>query len=42
MEPAIAALNATLPPEYKIETGGIAEESAESQASVAAVVPRRC
>jgi multidrug efflux pump subunit AcrB len=39
LEPGIAALSATLPPQYQIEVGGIAEESAESQASVAAVVP---
>jgi len=37
--PGIAELNATLPPGYRVETGGIAEESAESSASVAAVVP---
>jgi multidrug efflux pump subunit AcrB len=35
----IAALGATLPRGYKIETGGIAEESALSRASVLAVVP---
>jgi multidrug efflux pump subunit AcrB len=39
LEPGIAALNAELPPSYKIELGGIAEESAKSQASVIAVVP---
>jgi len=37
--PAVAALNAGLPQPYRIELGGIAEESAESQASVFAVVP---
>ncbi|QVL47196.1 MAG: efflux RND transporter permease subunit [Thiocapsa sp.] len=35
----IAALNATLPAGYRIELGGAVEESAESQASVFAVVP---
>ena len=39
LEPAIAALNAGLPPSYHIAVGGIAEESAKSQASVVAVVP---
>ncbi len=39
LEPGVAALNASLPPGYTIEVGGIAEESADSQASVAAVVP---
>jgi multidrug efflux pump subunit AcrB len=39
LEPAIAALNAELLPPYRIEVGGIVEESAESQESVAAVVP---
>ncbi|MFN3888877.1 MAG: efflux RND transporter permease subunit [Beijerinckiaceae bacterium] len=39
LEPIIGALNARLPAGYRIETGGIAEESAESQASVLAVVP---
>jgi multidrug efflux pump subunit AcrB len=37
--PAMAALNATLPVPYRVDLGGIAEESAESQASVMAVVP---
>ncbi|TCI00239.1 efflux RND transporter permease subunit [Roseococcus sp. SYP-B2431] len=37
--PRIAELNATLPAGYRVETGGIAEESTESSASVAAVVP---
>ncbi|WP_431282299.1 efflux RND transporter permease subunit [Humitalea sp. 24SJ18S-53] len=37
--PGIAALNASLPRNYRIETGGIAEESAASRASVVAVVP---
>ncbi len=39
IEGDIAALNARLPEGYRIELGGIAEESAESQASVFAVVP---
>jgi multidrug efflux pump subunit AcrB len=39
LAPAIAELNAELPPRYRIAVGGIAEESARSQASVFAVVP---
>jgi multidrug efflux pump len=39
LEPAIAELNATLPAGYRIEVGGTVEESADSQASVFAVVP---
>ena len=39
LEQPIAALSATLPPGYAIATGGTAEESAKSQASVLAVVP---
>jgi multidrug efflux pump subunit AcrB len=39
LEPAIAKLSAAVPPGYRIELGGIAEESANSQASVFAVVP---
>ena len=39
LAPAVAALNAKLAPGYRIEAGGIAEESGKSQASVAAVVP---
>lgn len=39
LEPAIAALKASLPAPYQLAVGGIAEESAYSQASVAAVVP---
>jgi multidrug efflux pump subunit AcrB len=39
LAPAIAALNAELPSSYHIAVGGIAEESAKSQASVFAVVP---
>ncbi|WP_295406037.1 efflux RND transporter permease subunit [uncultured Thiocystis sp.] len=35
----IATLNATLPAGYRIELGGAVEESAQSQASVFAVVP---
>ncbi|MGF7206175.1 multidrug efflux pump subunit AcrB [Skermanella aerolata] len=37
--PEIEKLSATLPKGYRIEIGGIAEESAESSASVFAVVP---
>jgi len=39
LAPKIEKLNANLPKGYKIELGGVAEESAESQASVLAVVP---
>lgn len=39
LEPGIAAAVAALPPGYRIETGGIVEESADSLASVKAVVP---
>jgi multidrug efflux pump subunit AcrB len=39
IKPAIDALSAKLPTGYRIELGGIAEESADSQASVFAVVP---
>jgi multidrug efflux pump subunit AcrB len=39
LAPSIAALNAELPHGYRIVVGGIAEESAKSQASVLAVVP---
>ena len=39
VEPRLAALRANLPAGYAIELGGIAEESAKSQASVMAVVP---
>src|SRR5262249_15157695 len=39
LAPAIAALNAELPSQYRIETGGIVEESAKSRGSVLAVVP---
>ena len=39
IQPAIDALSAKLPAGYRIELGGIAEESADSQASVFAVVP---
>ncbi|HSO07055.1 MAG TPA: efflux RND transporter permease subunit [Pelomicrobium sp.] len=39
LEPRIAEMNAKLPAGYHIELGGIAEESAVSQASVFAVVP---
>ena len=39
LTPAIEALNARLPAGYWIEVGGTVEESADSQASVMAVVP---
>ena len=39
LAPGIAAAVAALPPGYRIETGGIVEESADSLASVKAVVP---
>jgi multidrug efflux pump subunit AcrB len=39
LAPAIAELNAGLPAPYRIDLGGITEESAKSQASVFAVVP---
>jgi multidrug efflux pump len=39
LAPKIEELNAKLPKPYKIETGGLFEESAISQASVFAVVP---
>ena len=39
LEDPISALNSRLPNGYRIELGGIAEESADSQASVIAVVP---
>lgn len=39
LDQRIAALNATLPRPYRVDLGGIAEESAYSQASVIAVVP---
>jgi multidrug efflux pump subunit AcrB len=39
IQPAIDKLAARLPQGYRIELGGIAEESADSQASVFAVVP---
>ncbi|MBP0466055.1 efflux RND transporter permease subunit [Roseomonas sp. PWR1] len=39
LAPRIAALNATLERPYRVDLGGIAEESAYSQASVMAVVP---
>jgi multidrug efflux pump subunit AcrB len=39
LAPKIAELNARLPSQYKIETGGLYEESAVSRASVFAVVP---
>jgi multidrug efflux pump subunit AcrB len=39
LDPKIAEFNGRLARPYKVETGGIAEESAASQASVFAVVP---
>ena len=39
LAPEVQKLNANLPPPYRIETGGVVEESATSQASVVAVVP---
>jgi multidrug efflux pump subunit AcrB len=39
LEGGIAALNAELPHGYEVQLGGIAEESAESRASVFAVLP---
>jgi multidrug efflux pump subunit AcrB len=39
IDPRIAALRTRLPAGYEIQLGGIAEESAESRASVIAVVP---
>ncbi len=39
IQPAIDGLSARLPAGYRIELGGIAEESADSRASVFAVVP---
>ena len=39
LAPKIDALNASLSPGYKVEVGGIAEESDKSLASLAAVVP---
>ncbi|MDX5595480.1 efflux RND transporter permease subunit [Pseudovibrio sp. SPO723] len=39
IEPELAELRAGLPKGYTIDTGGLVEESAESQASVFAVVP---
>ena len=39
LAPAVAELNASLPENYHIAVGGTVEESAQSQASVIAVVP---
>ncbi len=39
LAPEVAKLNASLPPPYRVETGGVVEESANSQASVVAVIP---
>jgi len=39
LAPRVAELNARVPAGYRIELGGIAEESAKSRASVMAVVP---
>lgn len=37
--PRLAAIKASLPPDYRIETGGSIEESAKANASLAAVFP---
>ncbi|BBF93932.1 ACR family transporter [Blastochloris tepida] len=39
LEPAVKALQSSLPPGYHVVVGGTVEESAKSQASVIAVVP---
>jgi len=39
LTPAIAELSKRLPPAYRIELGGVVEDSAKAQASVIAVVP---
>jgi len=39
LEPAVAAMNKSLPSDYRIEVGGTVEESSKSQAAVLAVVP---
>ncbi|BBK42313.1 cation efflux system protein [Allostella vacuolata] len=39
LQPKMDAIAATLPPGYRIETGGSAEESAKANASIAAVLP---
>jgi multidrug efflux pump subunit AcrB len=39
LTPAVAALSGTLPSAYRIEIGGVVEDSAKAQASVVAVVP---
>ncbi|WP_417711853.1 efflux RND transporter permease subunit [Roseibium aggregatum] len=39
LEPEITSLRETLPPEYRIVTGGSVEESAKSQGPIAAVAP---
>ncbi len=39
LAPAVEKLRASLPEDYHIEVGGVVEESANSQASVVAVVP---
>ena len=39
LAPSVKALSETLPPGYRIDTGGTVEESAKSQASVVAMVP---
>ncbi|MGE5389349.1 MAG: efflux RND transporter permease subunit, partial [Hyphomicrobiales bacterium] len=39
LAPVVAEMNAGLPPQYRIETGGTVEESANSQASVFARAP---
>src|SRR5208282_20342 len=39
LAPDMAKFGASLPPGYHVETGGVAEESAKSQASVIVVAP---
>ncbi|WP_292533510.1 efflux RND transporter permease subunit [Methylocystis sp.] len=39
LAPAVATVNASLPPQYRIDTGGTVEESVKSQSSVFARVP---
>jgi multidrug efflux pump subunit AcrB len=39
LAPAVATVSASLPPQYRIDTGGTVEESAKSQGSVFARVP---
>ncbi|KAF0135985.1 MAG: acriflavin resistance protein [Methylocystaceae bacterium] len=39
LAPAVATVSASLPPQYRVDTGGTVEESAKSQGSVFARVP---